>query len=341
MPQEHRLPPFVEPQLATLADAVPTAAGWIYELKFDGYRTLVRADGKAVRCFTRTGLDWTDRYGAVPKAIAALRLRGTLLDGEMVVIDPEGHTSFAALQEALKQGGAGIAFCAFDLLFHDGKDLRALPLVERKTRLERLLARPDPSLIYSAHLEGRGDELLRSLCRRKFEGLIAKRGDRPYRSGRGTEWLKVKCSQEQEFVVAGFTRSDAKLPFASLVLAVHENGGLRYAGHVGTGFNTAERRRLRRLFEPLERPTTPLAGVVPADVRRRATWLEPQLLVQVAFTEFTPDGMARHPSYRGIREDKPPADVRREMPVKVSAARVTSAIAKRRIEPKHGRSKRS
>jgi bifunctional non-homologous end joining protein LigD len=127
----------------------------------------------------------------------------------------------------------------------------------------------------------------------------------------------VKCSQEQEFVVAGFTRSDARLPFASLILALQGDGGLCYAGHVGTGLSDAERARLRRLFEPLKRKTTPLAGVVPADVRRRATWLEPQHLVQVAFTEFTPGGMTRHPTYRGLREDKPAAEVRREEPVQV------------------------
>ena len=163
-------PKFLEQQLATLVDQVPTAAGWIYEIKYDGYRTLVAASGKTVTCYSRNGLDWTHRYGAAPAAIAALNLRGALIDGEMAVYDKEGRTSFEALHEALKRGGAGIAFCAFDLLALNGEDLRSLPLVERKKRLESILRGASASVIYSAHVDRDGDKLLASLCRRRFEG---------------------------------------------------------------------------------------------------------------------------------------------------------------------------
>ena len=314
-----RLPAFTEPQLATLVDDVPTAAGWVYEIKFDGYRTLIAASGNVVRCYSRRGLNWTSRFGAVPAAIAALGLRGALLDGEMAVLDQDGRSSFSALHEALKAGGSGITFCAFDLLYLDGEDLRGLPLEQRKRRLEKILAGAGPSITYSAHMTARGDELHRALCNQRFEGIIAKRSDKPYRSGRSTDWLKIKCTKEQEFVGAGFTRSDAKLPFASLILALQDKGGLRYAGDVGTGFTHAERRRLRDILAPMARTTPSLASTatVPSDVRRRATWTEPRFVVQVAFTEMTPDGMARHPSYRGIREDKPAREVSRETPAPV------------------------
>jgi bifunctional non-homologous end joining protein LigD len=161
---------------------VPTGQSWIYEIKYDGYRTLVSADGADVRCYSRRGLDGTDRFGSVPPAIAALKLHGALIDGEMVLMDDDGRTSFASLQDALKRHGAGIRYVAFDLLALDGRDLRGAPLIERKQRLAKLLAKPDPSLIYSAHVEDRGAELLQSLCRRNYEGIVAKRADKPYRS---------------------------------------------------------------------------------------------------------------------------------------------------------------
>jgi bifunctional non-homologous end joining protein LigD len=309
---------FVEPQLATLVDDVPAGPGWVYEIKYDGYRTQVTADGATVHCYSRRGLDWTARFGGVPKAIAALKLRGAVLDGEMVIMDDERRTSFGGLQDALKGSGAAIRYVAFDLLAHDGQDLRRLPLLERKERLAKLLPKASPYLMYSAHVEDEGAKLLRSLCSRKFEGIIAKRGDKPYRSGRGTDWVKVKCSNEQEFVVAGYVRSEvAGRPFSSLILALNEAGALRYSGHVGTGFTLAELRRLRAIMEPIN--GSPLAKSVPSDVRRRAVWIEPRLVVQGAFTEMTSDGPVRHPSYRGIREDKPPESVHRERPASISS----------------------
>ncbi|TXL72577.1 hypothetical protein FHP25_25100 [Vineibacter terrae] len=324
------VPAFIEPQLATLVDDVPAGKAWVYEIKYDGYRTLVAADGPAVRCYSRTGLDWTGRYPAAALAIAALKLRDALLDGEMAVFDADGRTSFAGLQDALKRGGANIAFCAFDLLRCDGEDLRRRPLVERKARLAELLDGAPASLIYSAHLDKGGARLHSSLCRRGYEGIVAKRGDKPYASGRSKDWLKIKCVQEQEFVVAGFMRSDARLPFASLILALHDKDGLRYSGHVGTGFSDAERSRLRAMFRSLERATPPVTGVLPAEVRRKATWIEPRLVVQVAFTELTADGLVRHPSYRGIREDKPAREVRAEVPARPRRKPATPRSARMR-----------
>lgn len=281
------LPAFLGPQLATLVDDVPTGKAWIYEIKYDGYRTLVAADGPSVRCYSRTG--WTGRTATPaprprsPRCSCAARSSTARWQSSMPTFAPASPACRTRCHAAART----FAYCAFDLLFHDGEDLRRRPLIERKARLADLLDGAATSLIYSAHLETGGAKLHISLCRRGCEDIVAKRGDKPYLSGRSQDWLKIKCVQEQEFVVAGFTRSDARLPFASLILALHDKSGLRYAGHVGTGFTDAERTRLRAMLRPLERPTPPAEGVLPAEVRRKATWIEPRLVVQVAFTELT------------------------------------------------------
>jgi bifunctional non-homologous end joining protein LigD len=310
------LPKLVEPELATLVDDVPTGDDWLFEIKFDGYRILTATSGDEVRCYTRNGLDWTARFGALPDAIARLDLDRALLDGELVAIDANGRSSFSALQQALTAGGRGLSYFVFDLLFAGGKDLRGLPLLQRKKRLKDLLgaAGKQGPVFLSDHIEGNGRTILKTLCGKGLEGIIAKRADRPYRSGRGRDWLKIKCALEQEFVIVGYTISDKDRPFSSLLLAVTEKGKLRYAGGVGTGFNGRAFEELSHRFKRLERKTPAFEGEVPSATRRRARWLEPKLVAQIGFAEFTGDGHARQARYLGLRADKPPSAVRRERP---------------------------
>jgi bifunctional non-homologous end joining protein LigD len=310
------LPKPVEPELATLVDDVPSGDDWLFEIKFDGYRILTAASGDAVRCYTRNGLDWTARFGGLPAAIARLDLDRALLDGELVAIDENGRSSFSALQQGLTAGGRGLSYFVFDLLFAGGKDLRNLPLIERKRRLKDLLgsaSRGGPVFL-SDHIEGNGRAILKKLCGKGFEGVIAKRADRPYRAGRGRDWLKIKCAFEQEVVIVGYTISDKDRPFSSLLLAVNEKHKLRYVGGVGTGFDGQDFEQLSRRFKPLERRTPAFVGPVPSSVRRRARWLEPKLVAQIGFAEFTGDGHVRQARYLGLRADKPPSAVQREQP---------------------------
>jgi len=310
------LPAFAAPELATLVDDVPTGEAWLFEVKFDGYRIVTAASGDKVRCWTRNGLEWTARFGALPEAIARLDLDRALLDGELVAIDENGRSNFSALQEALSQGGQGLSYFVFDLLSVGGKDLRRLPLIERKERLKALLgpAGKQGPVFFSDHISAGGRAMLRTLCKKGFEGIIAKRADRPYRSGRGRDWLKIKCAFEQEFVIVGYTLSEKDRPFSSLLLAVNEGGELRSVGGVGTGFGAREFAELSHRFRSLARGTPPVEGPIAAPVRRRARWLEPKLVAQVGFAGFTGDGQVRQARYLGLRPDKAPSAVRRERP---------------------------
>ncbi len=321
--KRHKLPGFVAPELATLVDAPPKVAGWLFEMKFDGYRALLSASGEQVRIYTRNGHDWTDRFGRVARAGAKLGLDGALIDGEVVVLDHRGRTDFGHLQRALKgEEDSPLSYFAFDLLAEGGADLRKLPLTERKERLRRLLGRQgrDGPIYFTDHVEGGGDKMLAQLCRHGFEGIIAKRAEARYRSGRGHDWLKVKCGQVQEFVIAGWSPSTKRRPFSSLILAVREKGALRYAGRVGSGFDEAELDELGRRFAKLARKDPAIGGEIPASVRRGAKWIRPVLVAEVAFANFTRDGLVRQARYLGLREDKPARAVKREVPEPVEGA---------------------
>lgn len=314
------LPDFVEPALATLVDDAPEGREWLFEMKFDGYRALAAVSGEKVRIYTRNGLDWTGRYASLPAAFASLDLDGALIDGEIVVLDGKGRSDFSALQQALKGKGGALSFFAFDLLFEGKKDLRKLPLTERKERLKSLLGSTERKgpIFYTDHVAEDGGEMFETLCRRGFEGMIAKRANAPYRSGRGKNWLKVKCTNEQEFIVAGWSPSSRKRPFSSLLLALRDGKTLRYAGRVGTGFSDEDLESFARDFDKLGRKTPQLdEEEVPAAVRREARWLRPELVVQVGFAEFTRDGLVRQARFLGRREDKNAEDVTVDTPAPV------------------------
>lgn len=314
-----RPPAFAKPQLATLVDEAPEGAGWLFETKFDGYRVLAACDGQAVRCYTRSGADWSDRFGRIPEALAALDLSGSLLDGEVVVADSKGGSDFSALQRALKEAPQKLAYVVFDALLLDGEDLTGRPLGERKQRLEAALGKPKPPLHLATWIEGDGARVAALACRQGHEGIIAKRVSAPYRARRTLDWLKIKCVKREEFVIGGWSPSDRKRPFSSLLLGLYQDGALRYAGRVGTGFDEATLQDLGARLGKLERKTPPFESV-PADQKRSARWVTPSLVAEVRYAELTRDGIVRHGVFEGLREDKKPEEVTGERPAPVEEA---------------------
>jgi bifunctional non-homologous end joining protein LigD len=312
-----RLPAFVAPQLATLVDAPPRGGEWLHEIKCDGYRAIAAVAGDRAKIYTRNGLDWTDRFAPLVEPLKDLPCESALLDGEIAIADKKGHTNFSALQMALKEDRAGFGFYAFDLLHLDGTDLRKRPLIERKKLLQTLLsgAPKQGPILYSDHIEGEGDRAFGRACDLKLEGIVSKQANAPYRSGRTKTWLKSKCGMEQEFVVIGWSPSDKTgRPFSSILLGVNEDGELRYAGRVGSGFNEVLLDELAALFKRHERKTSPAAGV-PASIARRAHCLEPKLVAEIALRGWTHDGLVRQGSFKGLRADKPAREIVRETPM--------------------------
>ncbi|MBG6120798.1 DNA ligase D [Sphingobium sp. AEW010] len=340
------LPRFVKPQLATLVDAVPTGNDWLHEIKYDGYRALIAAAGQKVKLFTRNGLDWTEKFAPLMGAIAALDLPPCLIDGEVVALDGNGNPDFSTLQQTLKRGhgqedGAQpLHLFAFDLLSLDGQDLKGLPTIERKERLEALLHQAESPIHVSDHVLGAGETLFRSLCEAGQEGIISKRADAPYRSSRTRSWVKVKCTRRQEFVLVGWTRSNARgRPFASLLLAQHEGQKLVYKGKVGTGFDSQAMDELDKAMARLATDTAPVD--VPRAETRGVSWIKPKLVAEIAFAEFTADGRVRHGSFLGLRADKPAKTVKPEKPAPAPVPKSAIDISSRDrvIFPETGQTK--
>lgn len=312
------LPDFVAPALASLARLAPRGPQWLHEIKFDGYRLLARIDGGHVRLLTRTGLDWSDRFGPrLAAALAALPVRHALIDGELVVERPDGASDFSALQADLSAGRTDrFAFYAFDLLYLDGYDLQAAPLDARKGLLHRLVSAETGVLRFSAHFDVAGDAVLRQACRLGLEGVVSKLRNAPYRPGRSRDWMKTKCGARQEFVIGGYMPSrSAPRAIGSLVLGVHDahdRSRLVHVGRAGTGFTADMARDLFRRLAPLTIPRSPFASPLTAVERRDIRYLRPELVAEIAFQGWTADGHVRQASFRGLREDKPAADIIRE-----------------------------
>jgi bifunctional non-homologous end joining protein LigD len=315
---EHAVVPQREykPMLATLTDHVPTGDDWRFEVKFDGYRAIAYVQQGECRLVSRNGNDLTGRFAQVAKEIVkAAKSPNAVLDGEICRLDPTGRSSFSELQ----QGTGPLVLYAFDLLELDGEPLIDLPLTERKQRLKKLLDGRNRTVLYSDDFDD-GEALLEAARQQGLEGVVAKRAQSRYVPGRRSrDWLKIKVSGEQEFVVAGYTRGAGRRAdtFGSLVLGVNDDGELRYVGNVGTGFDDAEIRKLLALLKPLHRDTSPFPVVpkMPKVRKGDVQWVEPQLVAQVRFSEWTHDGHLRHPAYLGIREDKTAGEVTREEPV--------------------------
>jgi bifunctional non-homologous end joining protein LigD len=317
--RKSKLPSFVAPQLATLVESVPRGDGWLHEVKLDGYRLLCRIENRQVQLLTRQAQDWTRSFQELADAARRLPVTQALIDGEVVALDGAGKSSFQRLQNSLKGGDQStLIYYAFDLLFLDGRDLRGVPLSARKEVLHELLERSngggvEGAIRYSEHWDN-GPALLQESCRRGLEGIISKRADAPYRSERSRDWLKIKCLQRQEFVIGGFTEpAGSRAGLGALVLGVFdERGRFRYAGRVGTGFTEKSLIELRARLEPLVRRTAPFVDPPKGYAAKGVHWVEPELVAEVSFTEWTEDNLLRHPSFQGLRDDKPPAAVIRE-----------------------------
>jgi bifunctional non-homologous end joining protein LigD len=306
--------PAYKPQLAKLVEDPPEGDDWLHEMKFDGYRIGCRIDGKTVRLISRTGKDWTEAFPEISAAAQKLGVRRALLDGEVAILMPDGRTSFQALQNAFTGGSRrGLVYFAFDLLHVDGRTLMRRPLEERKNELLRLIGKPRvrSRLRYSEHVIGKGASLFAEACRLHMEGIVSKRRDAQYTPGRGNAWLKTKCVMRQEFVIGGFTEPEgSRQGIGALLIGYYDDRSrLVFAGKVGTGFSVESARDLRQRLERLERRDAPFT---PPPNERRARWVKPSLVAEVAFTEWTGDGKIRHPSFQGLRRDKRPIDVRRE-----------------------------
>jgi bifunctional non-homologous end joining protein LigD len=313
------MPRFIEPQLCKLVARPTSAAGWGHEIKLDGYRIQLRVAGGEARLRTRKGLDWTDRFAEIADVASALP--DCVIDGEVVALDAQGVSDFAMLQQALSSRKPG-ALClfAFDLLFARGEDLRALPLRARKERLKTLLAglSPKKTLRYLDHLEKPGPEVLRSACSMSLEGIISKRMDAPYKSGRGNDWTKAKCRRSQEVVVGGWTSGPGEL--RSLLVGVHEGKKLKYAGRVGTGFSAQTVRQLIPRLKAVESKTNPFADGGGPRASTGVHWARPTLVAEIEFASWTAAGLVRQGAFKGLREDKKADDVVAEKPAKAGTA---------------------
>lgn len=308
-----KTPAFIAPCLARLARDAPSGPQWLHEIKFDGYRMQAHIENGAVRLLTRKGLDWSGRFGAITKPLATLKVTSAILDGEVVVDDENGVSNFVMLVDDLGAGRSNrMTYYLFDLLFLDGVDLRALPLLERKVKLEALLAHGPKrgALRYTGHVESEGPALFEQACKHGLEGIISKRADKPYTSGRGNDWLKIKCLQNDEFVLGGYVDSTAmKDAIGALLLGYYDGKVFRYAGRVGTGFSHSKARELWARLQRLRLDASPFENSLTAAQRRGVVWVTPDLVAQIDYRAITSDKLLRHASFKSLREDKPAREV--------------------------------
>ena len=315
------LPEFLPPQLATLMSEPPAGDEWLHELKFDGYRMLCHLSRGKARFLSRNGKDWTEKFPNLLEALKKFPAATAILDGEIVILDKEGRSSFQRLQQAMKNSSSPFIFEIFDLVYLDGFNITGTPLRERKALLQELLTSDKlkgtkGQLRYSDHVEGNGPQFFKQACEHGIEGIVSKLADSAYESTRSRNWLKTKCIKRQEFVIAGYTPSKKGFPgFGSLILGVYDKGKLVYSGRVGTGFSIKQRLELQMKLDRISQASMPFAMKPKDPGLREAHWARPQLVAEVEFTEWTADGSIRHPSFQGLREDKKPTEVVREEPV--------------------------
>jgi bifunctional non-homologous end joining protein LigD len=331
-------PGFLPPQLAQQARKAPSGDDWVHELKLDGYRLQVQLQSKKTRqgnagaatLFTRSGLDWTARMPNLAAAAAKLDAESCILDGEVVALDHEGRTNFSDLQAAFQeQKQESLVYFAFDLLHLDGHNLRKLPLSQRKVILSEVLSSIEPGLPIrlSEHIEGRGEEVFAKACELGAEGIVSKLASAPYSSGRGNTWLKMKCGLQQEFVVGGFTAPEkGGRGVGALLLGYYDGGMLRYAGRCGTGFSEQTHRALRDRLDALVQKHPDFAKLPPEAIRK-IIWVKPEIVARISFSAWTRDHLVRQASFKGLREDKPPREVMRELSISMDKGSGETAVS--------------
>lgn len=325
------MPAFISPQLATLAKSPPPGDSWIHEIKLDGYRIQMRVDKSkkpGIELLTRTGLDWTHRMKQVADAALGLPVKSALIDGEVVVLSQDGNTSFADLQASFQDGAHhDLIYFAFDLLHLNGRNLRELPLLERKRILASIVSNDSSVIRLSEHIAGDAQEIFAHACKLGSEGIVSKLSSAKYAPDRGRSWVKSKCYQEQELVIGGFTLPlNGTSGFGALLLGYYRDGALLYAGRTGTGFTQKIHRNLRERLEQLRRTSSPFSKL-PAGSNRGVQWVNPKLVAQISFSNWTADNVVRQASFKGLREDKPAKSVVREVPDSISRRTASSDSA--------------
>jgi bifunctional non-homologous end joining protein LigD len=318
-----RLPKSQKVELATLVEAAPPGDDWVHEIKFDGYRMLCRIDKGKAHFISRNDHDWTERLPELAEAVGGLAVAQAMLDGEVVALNRDGTTSFQAMQQVFQRGRtAELVYYVFDILHIDGHDVTGIPLEVRKQILRQVVAEShDKRIRYSEDLQGPPREVIKEACRLHLEGIVSKRQDAPYRPGRGLDWLKVKCSKREEFVVGGFTKpSGNRSHFGALLLGYHNHAKkLVYAGRVGTGFNEATLAELHRKLMRLVQPRSPFSNLSGTTARaRNVSWVKPVLVAEIRFSNWTDERLLRQPSFQGLREDKPASKVIHDEPLPLS-----------------------
>ncbi|MEO7761360.1 MAG: DNA ligase D [Casimicrobiaceae bacterium] len=317
------LPAAMMPMLTTLVTTAPAGDDWLHEVKYDGYRMLCRVNAGKVEISSRNGKSWTSALDRIAAAVGKLPLKSAWLDGEIVVMDHEGRTSFNALQNALADREASLSYIVFDVMYLDGIDLRQVALLERKQVLRELMARADPEspLRFGPEVRGDGPEFFRQCCALGLEGAISKRADSPYWDGaRGRQWLKVKCAMRQEMVIGGYTDPQgSRTCFGALLLGVYDSGELQYAGKVGTGFDAKALESIAQLLVARKQAKPAFVNPPRGYEAKGAHWIKPDLVAEIAFTEWSREGALRHPSFQGMRKDKVATDVKRELPASASS----------------------
>lgn len=306
----------VKVQLAKLVQTIPDAEDWLYEMKYDGYRIIAFVERNNVRLITRNGNDYSSHFSTIAASISDLAVgRAMILDGEIVITDDSGKTDFQALQNYMKNPkGQNLTYIVFDLLALDGTDLRGLPLIERKEQLEHLMENGPSNLYYSRHVKGNGNESFAVACQTGMEGIIGKKATSQYSGLKNGDWIKLKCIKRQEFVIGGYTLTDKKRSGVSaLLLGVYQGGDFIYVGRAGTGMSAADMRMLEKEFENLKRRDSPFKQAPETRANEKLTWLEPELVAEIKFAEWTKEQQLRQASFKGLRVDKDPRDIKREV----------------------------
>lgn len=324
------LPVFLEPSLASPCEKPPSGPKWIHEIKYDGYRMQARIDGETIRLLTRKNLDWTERFRSIADALKALDLASALIDGEIIVEDASGISSFNSLQADLKADRIDrFRYLVFDILYCEGFDLTKMVLKERKGLLEKLLTglRAGSPVRFSEHLAVDGPTMLEHSCRLGLEGIISKRADLPYRSGRGDHWVKSKCVERQEFVILGYVPSTvSSRSVGSLAVGYHDNEKLVYAGRVGTGWSGDQSRSLRDELERINATKPQVTIPLPDGAEKGVRWAEPRLVCEIEYRGWTRDRLLRAAAFKGLRDDRPAEDIVLEGPLKGSKSRVLIGV---------------